>query len=81
MTKPAADLQLQILASSMGVGYVALPMATYRVLVSDPISEKGVDALRSAPGITVDVKTGLTPDELLSIMANTTVLWCGPKPR
>jgi len=43
-------------------------MATYRVLVSDPISEKGVDALRSAPGISVDVNTGLKPDELLSII-------------
>ena len=43
-------------------------MATYRVLVSDPISEKGVDALRSAPDISVDVKTGLTPEELLTII-------------
>lgn len=43
-------------------------MATYRVLVSDPISEKGVDALRTAPGITVDVKTGLKPEELLEII-------------
>ena len=36
------------------VVYVRLPMASYRVLVSDPISEKGVDALRSSPEITVD---------------------------
>ncbi|TAG10791.1 MAG: phosphoglycerate dehydrogenase [Verrucomicrobia bacterium] len=43
-------------------------MASYRVLVSDPISEKGVDALRAAPEISVDVKTGLKPDELLSII-------------
>ncbi len=43
-------------------------MANYRVLVSDPISEKGVDALRNAPGIDVDVNTGLKPDELLKII-------------
>ncbi|OYV06152.1 MAG: phosphoglycerate dehydrogenase [Verrucomicrobiales bacterium VVV1] len=45
-------------------------MASYRVLVSDPISEKGVDALRSSPEITVDVKTGLKPDELLAIIGD-----------
>ena len=45
-------------------------MATYRVLVSDPISEKGVDALRSAPEISVDVNTGLKPDELLKIIGD-----------
>ena len=45
-------------------------MATFRVLVSDPISEKGVDALRSAPEISVDVNTGLAPDELLKIIGD-----------
>ncbi|MGA0845135.1 MAG: phosphoglycerate dehydrogenase [Luteolibacter sp.] len=43
-------------------------MTDYRVLVSDPISDKGVDALREAPGISVDVKTGLPPEELLQII-------------
>ncbi len=43
-------------------------MATYRVLVSDPISEKGIEALASAPEISVDVNTGLKPDELLTII-------------
>jgi D-3-phosphoglycerate dehydrogenase len=43
-------------------------MANYRVLVSDPISQKGVDALAAAPGIEVDVKTGLPPAELISII-------------
>ena len=43
-------------------------MANYRVLVSDPISEKGVDALRNAEGITVDVNTGLKPEALLEII-------------
>lgn len=45
-------------------------MATYRVLVSDPISEKGVDALRSSPEISVDVNTGLKPDALLQIIGD-----------
>lgn len=45
-------------------------MSNYRVLVSDPISEKGVEALRSAPGITVDVKTGMSPDELLAVIGD-----------
>ncbi|MDB6079890.1 MAG: D-3-phosphoglycerate dehydrogenase [Akkermansiaceae bacterium] len=43
-------------------------MPTYRVLVSDPISEKGVEALAAAPEISVDVKTGLKPEELLEII-------------
>lgn len=45
-------------------------MASYRVLVSDPISEKGVDALRSSPEISVDVNTGLKPEELLKIIGD-----------
>ena len=45
-------------------------MANYRVLVSDPISDKGVDALRNAPGIDVDVNTGLKPEELLKIIGD-----------
>ncbi len=45
-------------------------MATYRVLVSDPISEKGVEALAAAPEISVDVNTGLKPDELLKIIGD-----------
>jgi D-3-phosphoglycerate dehydrogenase len=45
-------------------------MANYRVLVADPISEKGVEALAAAPEISVDVKTGLSPAELLSIIGD-----------
>jgi D-3-phosphoglycerate dehydrogenase len=45
-------------------------MPTYRVLVSDPISEKGVEALAAHPDIEVDVNTGLAPDELLKIIGN-----------
>lgn len=43
-------------------------MSDYRVLVADPISDKGVAALRSAPSISVDVRTGLKPDELIAII-------------
>ena len=39
-----------------------------RVLVSDSISEKGVEILRNA-GLTVDVKTKLTPSELINIIS------------
>ncbi|MFN9027685.1 MAG: hypothetical protein ACK5VX_15975, partial [Akkermansiaceae bacterium] len=46
----------------------SVPMSNYRVLVSDPISEKGVEALRSTPNITVDVNTGLAPEELKKII-------------
>jgi hypothetical protein len=58
------------LASLQAVGYVLSPMASYRVLVSDPISEKGVEALRSSPEISVDVNTGLPPEELLKIIGD-----------
>src|SRR4030066_2472936 len=34
-----------------------------KVLISDSISQKGVDILKKA-GLKVDVKTGMTPDEL-----------------
>ncbi len=43
-------------------------MTPYRVLVSDPVSEKGIEALRQADGIEVDVQTGLAPDKLLEII-------------
>lgn len=58
------------LAKVEAVVYSHSPMATYRVLVSDPISEKGVDALRNVPGITVDVNTGLKPEALLKIIGD-----------
>ncbi len=45
-------------------------MSRYRVLVSDPISDKGVEALKCAEGISVDVNTGLKPDDLLKIIGD-----------
>jgi D-3-phosphoglycerate dehydrogenase len=40
----------------------------FRVLVSDPLAESGIDKLKRSPGVEVDVKLGLTPEELLSII-------------
>jgi len=41
-----------------------------RVLVSDPISEKGVELLNAHPDITADFKVGLSPEELISIIGD-----------
>ena len=59
----------QTLACTVVVVY-AIGMSNLRVLVSDPISEKGVDALAKAEGISVDVNTGLSPEELLKIIGD-----------
>lgn len=37
-----------------------------KVLVSDPLSDVGVEIFKETPGIDVDVKTSLTPEELKS---------------
>lgn len=42
----------------------------YRVLVSDSLSDSGLEPLRAAGGIDVDVKTNLTPQQLLEIIGN-----------
>jgi D-3-phosphoglycerate dehydrogenase / 2-oxoglutarate reductase len=39
-----------------------------KVLVSDNMSEKGIEIFKKAKGITVDVKTGLPPEELKAII-------------
>ncbi len=39
-----------------------------KVLVSDKLEKSGVDILSQAPGLTVDVKTGLPPEELAKII-------------
>lgn len=41
-----------------------------KVLVADDLSSEGVDILRSAKGLTVDVKIGLKPPELKAIIAD-----------
>ncbi|VAX25054.1 D-3-phosphoglycerate dehydrogenase, partial [hydrothermal vent metagenome] len=41
-----------------------------KVLVSDKLSEHGVKILRDAPGIEVDVKVGMTPEQLIDIIGS-----------
>ncbi len=41
---------------------------TMRILVADPISERGVEMLRKNPSFQVDVKTGLKEDQLCEII-------------
>jgi len=41
-----------------------------KVLVSDPIAEVGIAPLRAIPGVQVDVKLGLTAEELKSIIGD-----------
>ena len=45
------------------------------VLVADEMSPKGVETLRRAAGLTVDVKTGLKPAELKAILGGWHVSW------
>jgi len=42
-------------------------MTTPRILIADPISETGIDVLRNDSEVEVDVKTGLSEDELVEI--------------
>ena len=43
-------------------------MSSFKALVSDKLSEAGVAILKETPGIDVDVKTGMSPDELLKVI-------------
>ncbi|MDF2375644.1 MAG: phosphoglycerate dehydrogenase [Verrucomicrobiales bacterium] len=45
-------------------------MDTRRVLVADPIAERGIELLKEAEGIEVDVKLGLSEEELISLAPN-----------
>ncbi|MEW6557583.1 MAG: phosphoglycerate dehydrogenase [Elusimicrobiota bacterium] len=40
----------------------------YKILVSDPLAKEGVEVLKKNPDFSVDVKTGLKPEELLGIV-------------
>lgn len=42
---------------------------TFRVLLSDSLSEQGIEVLRRFPQIKFDLKAGLKPDELAAIIA------------
>ncbi|MDQ0337791.1 D-3-phosphoglycerate dehydrogenase [Caldalkalibacillus uzonensis] len=41
---------------------------TYKVLVSDPVSEEGLNILKEAPQVQVDIQTGLNEQELAGII-------------
>lgn len=41
---------------------------TFKVLVSDALAQEGVDVLQSHSGFQVDVKTGMSPDELKQVI-------------
>ena len=45
-----------------------------KVLVADELSAEGLEVLRKAPGITVDVRTGLKPAELKALIGEYDVL-------
>ena len=45
-------------------------MSTRKVLVADPIAERGIELLREAEGIEVDVKLGLSEEELIELAPN-----------
>ncbi len=44
--------------------------SSYRVLVSDSLSDSGLKSLRAAQGIDVDVQTNLTHPQLLEIISD-----------
>ena len=39
-----------------------------RILVSDPLAKEGIEILKKNPEFSVDVKTGLKPEEFLRII-------------
>ncbi len=45
-------------------------MSTRRVLVADPIAERGIELLKEAEGLEVDVKLGLSEQELIDLAPN-----------
>ena len=65
---------LLLLKTSYATAVLVMPS---RVLVSDPISEKGVELLNAHPDITADFKVGLAPEELLSIIGE----YDAPRPK
>ncbi len=49
-------------------------METFKILVADPISDQGVEELKSEPRFEVDVKTGQSEDDLLPIIGEYSAL-------
>ncbi len=45
-------------------------MAKHKILVSDPISEVGIELLKQHPDLDVDVKIGISPEDLLKVISD-----------
>src|SRR5512134_1515226 len=45
-----------------------LPVSRVRILVTDNLSQRGVDLLRQTPGVEVEVRNKLAPEELKTIL-------------
>lgn len=43
---------------------------SFKILISDPLSEDGIYPLREANNLEVDIKTDLTPEQLIEIIGN-----------
>ena len=41
-------------------------MSKHKVLVADPIADAGIEELKSDPALDVDVRIGISEDELLN---------------
>ncbi|OGW84775.1 MAG: phosphoglycerate dehydrogenase [Omnitrophica bacterium RIFCSPHIGHO2_02_FULL_46_11] len=44
--------------------------SNFKVLISDPLGERGLEVFKKEPQITVDVRSGLSPQELKKIVAD-----------
>ena len=49
-------------------GQFNLPASRVRVLVTDNLSQRGVEVLRQSPGVDVEVRNKLTPEELKALL-------------
>ena len=49
-------------------GQFDLPASRVRVLVTDNLSPRGVEVLRQSPGVEVEVRNKLTPEELKALL-------------
>src|SRR4051794_11635989 len=56
-----------------GGARLASAVVADRVLVAEPLAERGLDAMRNA-GLDVEVKTGLTPEELCAALPGVAAL-------
>ena len=45
-----------------------------KVLVSDPVDDKSIEAMKAIPGVDVEVKTGMTPDELKACIGDFNIM-------